>query len=124
VAKQDRQSLPSPLDRVMSTGVIGGNGRTENHKSGNQESHISINHEKQEDSNQGKSVSVSPEKHINGNSERQEDSNQDGGEMKKQTILISKQLAKRIKVYATQHDTSISDIATTALEQYLAKHGE
>lgn len=100
MAKQDRQSLPSPLDRVMSTGVIGGNGRTENHKSGSQENHISIN------------------------PERQEDSNQNEAEMKKQTILISKQLAKRIKLYATQHDTSISDIATTALEQYLVKHGE
>lgn len=42
-------------------------------------------------------------------------------EMKKQTILISKKFAQQVKVYASQHDTSISDVASKALEQYLAK---
>lgn len=98
MAKQDKQPLPSPLNRVLDSGMIGGNGKTEIQKSVHTDTHKTVKEEKQKDSNQ------------------------DNSRMKKQTILISEQLAKRVKIHATQHDTSISEITTLALEQYLAKH--
>jgi len=100
MAKQ-KQPIPSPLNRVLETGTIGGNSKTENRTYGSTEIMKSGEMEERNTGN----MESSPK-------------------MKKQTIFISEKLAKRVKVHASLHDTSISDIATKALEQYLAREEE
>lgn len=101
--KPSKGPIPSPLNRVLETGSIGGRS--------------SISPKTQQ--------SIIPEVQQSVNMEiMNNNTTEHNGEMKKQTILISKSLAQRVKLFATRHDTSISDIATQALEAYLNQHTE
>ena len=104
MAKQQKQPMPSPLNQVLNTGTIGGGHHTE-----------------KQDTEIRKGENAEMQQTVNTQTQKAENTEHDE-EMKKQTIVISKRLATKLKVFAASHNETITTIATKALEEYFARH--